>query len=91
VNLLSTYFACGDADELVAAMRSAGLTDTTVAAERGVMRAPTIDDLVTAEVESTPLVDRITPAVYERIRAGARDVLQPFTNPDAHWRRPSSP
>jgi ubiquinone/menaquinone biosynthesis C-methylase UbiE len=82
VNLLSTYFACGDADELVAAMRSAGLTDITVATEMGVMRAPTIDDLVTAEVESTPLVDRITPAVYERIRAGARDVLQPFTNPD---------
>ena len=55
------------------------------------MRAPSIDDLVTAEVESTPLIDRITPAVYERIRAGAHEVLQPFTNPDGTWPRPSSP
>ena len=88
VSLLSTYFACGDAGEIIAAMHAAGLTDATVSREIGVMRGPSIDDLVAAEVESTPLVDRITPAVYEHIRAGAHEVLAPFTNPDGSLAAP---
>jgi hypothetical protein len=36
---------------------------------------------VAAEVESTPLVGRISEKVYRRIREGAREVLRPFTLP----------
>ena len=45
-------------------------------------RAPSIDAFVTTEVESTPLVERISDDVYRAIRAGARDVLAPFTTAD---------
>lgn len=42
------------------------------------VRAPSVDAYVTAEVESTPLVARISPQVYSRIRADARVALAPF-------------
>jgi hypothetical protein len=37
---------------------------------------------VTAEVESTPLGERITAEVYDRIKHDAREVLAPFTAAD---------
>jgi hypothetical protein len=40
-----------------------------------------VDEFVAAEVESTPLVARISDEVYRRIREGARDALRPFTTP----------
>ena len=33
------------------------------------------------EVESTPLVERISDDVYRRIREDAREALRPFTTP----------
>jgi hypothetical protein len=38
-----------------------------------------IDAFVTTEVESTPLIDRISEDVYRAIRAGAQAALAPFT------------
>jgi hypothetical protein len=35
--------------------------------------------LVATEVESTPLIDRISDQVFARIRAEAAEVLQPYT------------
>jgi hypothetical protein len=43
-----------------------------------------VDEFVATEVESTPLIGRISQEVYGRIRAGARDVLRPFTTPAGH-------
>jgi hypothetical protein len=42
---------------------------------------PDLDEFVAAEVESTPLVGRISEDVYGRIGEGAREVLRPFTTP----------
>lgn len=42
---------------------------------------PDLDEFVAAEVESTPLVGRISEDVYGRIREDAREVLRPFTTP----------
>jgi hypothetical protein len=33
------------------------------------------------EVQASPLADRLTPEAYAAIRAGAREVLAPFTRP----------
>jgi ubiquinone/menaquinone biosynthesis C-methylase UbiE len=80
--LLGTYFACGSLDDLERLVESAGLTITAARRHVGVYRAPSIDAFVTTEVESTPLVERISDDVYRAIRAGARDVLAPFTTAD---------
>jgi ubiquinone/menaquinone biosynthesis C-methylase UbiE len=87
-SLLSTYFACGDLDALTALFESAGLRVATARLEIGTYRAPSVDAFVTTEVESTPLVQRITEDVYRRIRADAHEVLAPFTTGDGRVEAP---
>jgi ubiquinone/menaquinone biosynthesis C-methylase UbiE len=82
MSLLGTYFVCGDLDELAVLVESAGLRVTSARTHVGVYRAPSVDAFVTTEVESTPLIERISDEVYQRIRTGARDVLAPFTAAD---------
>ena len=48
----------------------------------GIARFPSVDALVAAEVDSTPLGMRINAEVRDQIRVGARDVLAPFTTAD---------
>ncbi len=87
-SLLTTYFVCGDLDELAALLESAGLEVTTARTELGSYRAPSVDAFVATEVESTPLVQRISEGVYGRIRADAHDVLAPFTAADGRVEAP---
>jgi SAM-dependent methyltransferase len=81
VSLLSTYWACGDLDELTALIESAGLAVLSTRTRLGTARFDSIDAFVATEVEGTPLVDRISKDVYARIRADAREVLGAFTTP----------
>lgn len=87
-SLLSTYFVCGDLDELGRVFESAGLQVTTSRTRIGTYRAPSVDAAVTTEVESTPLVERISDEVYQRIRDDAHDVLAPFTAADGSLAAP---
>jgi hypothetical protein len=87
-SLLTAYFVCGDLDELTALVEAAGLCVTTARAETGTYRAPSVDAFVATEVESTPLVQRISADVYARIRTHARTVLAPFTTPDGRVEAP---
>jgi SAM-dependent methyltransferase len=77
-SLLSMYFACGDIDDLTASFQRAGLEVESTATRGGTARFPSVDALVATEVESTPLGERISAEVYDRIREGAREVLDPF-------------
>jgi SAM-dependent methyltransferase len=88
MSLLSTYFVCGDLDELSSLVSGAGLQVATSGSHVGTYRAPSIDAFVTTEVESTPLRQRISDAVYQRIRGEAHDVLGPFTAPDGSVEAP---
>lgn len=81
MSLLTAYFVCGDIDQLADLIESAGLLVTSRRTEIGTYRAPSIDAMVTTEVESTPLIERIDADVYRRIREDAHDVLRPFTTP----------
>jgi hypothetical protein len=81
-SLLDTYFACGDLDELAGLFGRAGLRVTGTGTHRGTARFGSVDAFVTTEVESTPLRERISAAVYHRIKQGAREVLAPFTAAD---------
>ena len=87
-SLLSTYFLCGDLDQLASLVESTGLQVTTARTEVGTYRAPSVEAFVTTEVESTPLVQRISPDVYARIRTGAHDVLAGFTTADGRVEAP---
>jgi SAM-dependent methyltransferase len=87
-SLLTTYFACGDTGELTGLFGQAGLQVTAIGTHSGTARFPSIDALVTTEVESTPLRERISAEVYDRIRHGAREVLAPFTTADGALEAP---
>jgi ubiquinone/menaquinone biosynthesis C-methylase UbiE len=78
VDLLSTYFRLGDPDAFTALCAAAGLRVTDVRTLPVTPRAPSVDAYVTAEVESTPLVARITEETYQKIRVDARTALAPF-------------
>jgi hypothetical protein len=79
MSLLSTYFACGNLEQLTGLVESAGLRTSTARTLHGTYRAPSVEAFVTTEVESTPLIERISDEVYRRIRADAHAVLAPFT------------
>jgi ubiquinone/menaquinone biosynthesis C-methylase UbiE len=81
-SLLTTYFVCGDLDELTALFEDAGLRVTVRRSITGTYGAPSVDAAVSTEVESTPLIDRISEATYRRLRDEAVAVLAPFTEPD---------
>lgn len=79
LSLLSTYFACGDLGELTTMLGSAGLDVELARPRGGTYRAPSVDEFVATEVESTPLRARLSIALYDRIRSDAHQVLAPFT------------
>lgn len=87
-SLLGTYFACGDAVELIALFDQAGLEQVTVRPVVGEMRFPSVEALVATEVDSTPLGERISNAVRARLLDGAREVLGGFTARDSSLRAP---
>jgi SAM-dependent methyltransferase len=87
-SLLSTYFACGDLADVTSAFEQADLRSPTTATHVGSARFPSVDALVNTEVDSTPLGERITPEVRDRIFEGAREVLAPFTTADGALEAP---
>lgn len=78
VSLLSTYWVHGDLDVLHERFKEAGLEVTDVRTRTGTARWGSIDEMVRVEVESTPLIDRISDEVYERIRVESHAVLGRF-------------
>lgn len=78
VSLMNTYWACGDLDELRALVGAAGLEVAATRTRMGTARFDSVDALVTTEVESTPLAERIDQDTYRAIREGARRVLAPY-------------
>jgi ubiquinone/menaquinone biosynthesis C-methylase UbiE len=82
MSLLSTYFVCGDRDELSALLASAGLDVRVSRRATGSYKAASVDAAVRTEVESTPLIERISEAQYRQLRAEAAEVLAPFTQAD---------
>ena len=77
-SLLNTYWACGDLEALTRLFASTGLVVTDARTVAGVARFASPEELVATEVESTPLIERISDQVYARIRAEANEVLRPY-------------
>jgi SAM-dependent methyltransferase len=88
VSLLGSYFACGGLDRLTGLVEAAGLAVTDRRVHVGTYRAPSVDAAVANEVESTPLRERITDEVYQRIREDALQVWAPYTSGDGSLAAP---
>ena len=82
VGLLSAYFSMGDLEQLAAHLAAAGLEITATHTREGAVRLPSLDAFVTVEVEGSPLVERITPEVYAKIRADAVSGLAAYAGAD---------
>lgn len=81
VDLFGTYWALGDLRRFGDLFERAGLQVTATRTRLGAARFPSIDDFVTTEVESTPLLQRIDEHIYRQIREDAQDALRPFLTP----------
>jgi ubiquinone/menaquinone biosynthesis C-methylase UbiE len=79
VAMLSTYWSCGDLDELIATVRGAGLDVQTTRTRMGTARFGSIDEFVAVEVDGTPVRGLLTDDEHDRLRREARDVLAGFT------------
>lgn len=77
-DLLSAYWVLGEPGLVEALLEAAGLDAIDTRTRLGHARFDSIDELVRTEVESTPLVERIEPAVYARILEDSRTALAPF-------------
>lgn len=81
VAMLSAYWACGDLDELLGAVRAAGLEVLSTRTRMGTARFASIDEFVTVEVESTPVRERLTDDQYDTLRGEANVILERFVTP----------
>jgi SAM-dependent methyltransferase len=79
IDLLSAYWVLGDLDLVSALFEAADLEITATRTRVGTARFDSIDELVKTEVESTPLIDRISDDVYRSILEGSRTALKSFT------------
>jgi SAM-dependent methyltransferase len=77
VDLLSSYWTAGDLDELRRSIEAADLVVTNTRTVLGTARFPSLEQAVRIEIESTPLRDRITDAVYEAVLAEVVAALAP--------------
>jgi len=87
-SLVTTYFALGDIDRLAGLFTDAGLAVTAATNPVGESRFGSIDELVTIEIDSTPLGDRLDPVARERILADCRDALSRWQAEDGSLRFP---
>lgn len=78
INLLSAYWVLGDLDLVATLFEAAGLRVTETRTHLGTVRFGSIDELVKTEVESTPLTERISDEIYQRILEDTREALGAF-------------
>jgi SAM-dependent methyltransferase len=87
-SLLDTYWSCGDLGGLRRLVEGAGLRPDGVRTHIGTARFGSPDDLVTTEVEGSPLAERISAETYRRIRRDAGEALRPFIADDGTLHAP---
>jgi SAM-dependent methyltransferase len=78
IDLLSTYFVRGDLEELGSSLAAAGLEPASIRTEESTLSFGSIDEMVTAEVQATPLGERLSDGALRGIIEEARTALDPF-------------
>jgi ubiquinone/menaquinone biosynthesis C-methylase UbiE len=78
MSLLGVYWACGDLEQLERLFAEAGLLEVESHTHIGEAKYSSATDFVAVEVESTPLMARLSQDQFASIRTEAAAVLQPF-------------
>ncbi len=78
MDVVRSYFSLGDLDVVIGLFGEAGLTVSRTETRLGTVRFGSIEELVRAEIDSSPLVDRIDDDVYARIIEDCRQALAEF-------------
>jgi SAM-dependent methyltransferase len=86
--LAGSYWVLGDLDLVSSLFEAAGLRITATRSRVGIARYDSSDEVVAAEVEATPLIERIGEEVHRRILEDARAALAPFTTGDGRVELP---
>lgn len=87
-SLVTTYFTYGDRDSLAQLFANAGLDVITATSVVGESQFGSIDDMVSIEIDSTPLGERLDAAAREQILVECRDAIAPWRAPDGSLRFP---
>lgn len=82
VELFAGYWVCGDVEMLAGLVADAGLELVELRSEQGAARFPSLERFVAAEVEATPLLERIDADTYARIRDDAGSALAEYVAQD---------
>ncbi|MDQ4058767.1 MAG: methyltransferase domain-containing protein [Actinomycetota bacterium] len=82
IDLLSTYFVHGALDALTALFEAAELEISAIRTHLARVRFDSIDQFVRTEVEATPLRERISDEIYERILEDSRELLSRYVTSD---------
>ncbi|MGH2736633.1 MAG: class I SAM-dependent methyltransferase [Actinomycetota bacterium] len=77
-NLLNTYFVHGDLDALGSLFETAGLEVTATRTHLATLRFDSAEEAVRTEMEATPLRERISDEVYDKILADSCEMLQQY-------------
>jgi SAM-dependent methyltransferase len=77
-SLVTAYFSLGDLGRLRSLFVEAGLRVESAGPVAGEGGAGSIDELVTVEIDSTPLGERLDPGARTRIHADCREALAPW-------------
>jgi SAM-dependent methyltransferase len=78
LDLIGSYFSLGDLDLTLGLFEQAGLRVSGTRTRLGAVRFGSIDEFVTAEIDSTPLAERIDEDVYSQILQESRRALGSF-------------
>jgi hypothetical protein len=88
IDLVASYFCLGDLDVVRDLLRGAALKVVTTATRVGAVRFPSVEEFVRAEIESSPLIERIDDATYARIVDDCCDTLAGFRTTDGRAELP---
>jgi SAM-dependent methyltransferase len=78
--LLGTYWSLGDVDGLLGLTTAAGLSLLESRSSLGVTTFPSAAAVAHAEIQATPLAERITPETYALIVAGTEKLLGEYAD-----------
>ena len=78
IDLVGSYFCLGDLDALRNLFLQAGLKVITTHTRLGAVRFDSMEEFIRAEIDSTPLIDRLDEATYARIVDDCCDALADF-------------
>ena len=88
IDLVASYFCLGDIGVVRELVDRAALKVVDITTRVGAVRFPSLEGFVRAEIESSPLIDRIDSATYARILHDCCDALAGFRTHDGRAELP---